>query len=834
MIYTGENLNEISFPIGGIGTGSIGVAGNGSLIDFEIFNRPNKGSRINGTTFFAVTAKYGDGRRVVRMLQGDTRKDLSGRHNGVRGFGYGPSADSMCGLPHFSGVSFDGRFPVARLTFSDVGFPGRVILTAWNPFIPLDSENSSIPAAFFDVSVEDRQDGVEYGAVFSVKNPFGITVNEDVSAGGYTAVRMFPADKNPDDAEYGDMTVAVGCKGGVLQEYWYRGGGRDGVSTFWREITAGELPPRHYDEPGQRDVCSVGGTVEEGEPLRFVLSWNVPNQYNYWDPYKDENGRDVTWKNYYATRFENSTASCFYSLDNYTDLYKKTAAFRDAMFSSTLDEAVKDAAASALSVLKSPTVMRLENGEFYGFEGVMEQAGSCEGTCTHVWSYAYALCFLFPDLERSLREVEFRYDTDVTGRMNFRTKLPLGRKEPRRPQCLDGQMLTVLKTYREWKICGDDGWLRKNWETVKRILCYAWSEDNYQSWDRDRDGVLEGEQHHTLDADLFGASSWLEGLYLLALKAAAEMAEYLGENDAAEDYKKLFENGFEYTKKHLFNGRYFYQNVDIRDKGITDRFDAPSYWNGEKKQLKYQIGEGSEIDQMLAQWHSDIVGLGDVFDREQRMTALDSMMKYNFKPSLREVPNMWRVFALNDEAGTVMCDYPEGAEKPIIPIQYCEECMTGFEYAFAGLLIAEGKISDGIRVVKAVRDRYDGKKRNPWNEIECGSNYARSMASFALLPIFSGFSFDLPHGSIGFSPLLDGDFRCFFSLGTGYGVYERKGNKHSISLLGGSLTLSSVTLGGAGRIKRAEADGKQLAFRREGSVISFDRLTVKESVTFEE
>lgn len=833
MIYRGEYLKEISFPIGGIGTGSIGVAGNGCLVDFEIFNRPNKGSRINGTTFFAVTAKYKDGRRVVKMLQGDTQKDLSGRHNGIRGFGYGPTADTMCGLPHFSDVTFDGRFPIARLIFSDGDFPGRVILTAWNPFIPLNSDDSSIPAAFFDISVEDRREGVEYGAVFSVKNPFGTTLNEDVSKGGYTAVKMYPADKDKTDVAYGDMTVAVDHKDGIIQEYWYRGGGRDAVSTFWREITSGDLPPRHYDEPGQRDVCSVGGIIEKGGQLRFVLSWNVPNQYNYWDPYKDENGRDVTWKNYYAKLFEDSTASCFYSLDNYKDFYDKTAAFRDALFSSTLDEAVIDAASSSLSVLKSPTVMRLENGEFYGFEGVMEQEGSCEGTCTHVWSYAYALCFLFPDLERSLREVEFRYDTAETGRMNFRTKLPLGRKEPRRPQCLDGQMLTVLKTYREWKICGDDEWLRRNWETVKKILAYAWSEDNYQSWDRDRDGILEGEQHHTLDADLFGASSWLEGIYLLALRSAAEMARYLGENDTADDYTRLFENGYEYTKKRLFNGRYFCQDIDIRDKGIVDRFDAPSYWNDEKKQLKYQIGEGSEIDQMLAQWHSDIVGLGDIFDKEQRLTALGSMMRYNFKPSLREVPNMWRVFALNDEAGTIMCDYPEGAEKPIIPIQYCEECMTGFEYAFAGLLIAEGKISDGLRAVKAVRDRYDGKKRNPWNEIECGSNYARSMASFALLPIFSGFSFDLPHGAIGFSPLLEGDFRCFFSLGTGYGTYERRGGKHEISLLSGSLALSSVTLGGAGRIKRVEIDGKPVAFRQIGDTVSFDKAVTTRGITLE-
>ena len=88
---------------------------------------------------------------------------------------------------------------------------------------------------------------------------------------------------------------------------------------------------------------------------------------------------------------------------------------------------------------------------------------------------------------------------------------------------------------------------------------------------------------------------------------------------------------------------------------------------------------------------------------------------------------------------TVVCNYPDNTEKPAIPISYCEETMTGFEYSFAGLLLSRGLIEDGLKVVKAVRDRYDGKKRNPWNEIECGSNYVRSMASFALIPILSGF-----------------------------------------------------------------------------------------------
>ena len=114
---------------------------------------------------------------------------------------------------------------------------------------------------------------------------------------------------------------------------------------------------------------------------------------------------------------------------------------------------------------------------------------------------------------------------------------------------------------------------------------------------------------------------------------------------------------------------------------------------------------------------------------------------------------------MNDESGTVICDYPDGVEKPETPIPYCQETMTGFEYSFAGLLFARNRVDDGVKVVEAVRSRFDGEKRNPWNEFECGSNYARSMASYALIPILSGFEFDMPNQYIGFNPYIKKDFK---------------------------------------------------------------------------
>ncbi|MBQ5841469.1 MAG: hypothetical protein IIW40_05885 [Clostridia bacterium] len=79
MIYKGEYLNDISFPIGGIGTGSIGLAGNGGIIDWEIANRPKKGY-FNPYTFFAIRAKLEDGSIITKVIRGDQTKDLTGQH----------------------------------------------------------------------------------------------------------------------------------------------------------------------------------------------------------------------------------------------------------------------------------------------------------------------------------------------------------------------------------------------------------------------------------------------------------------------------------------------------------------------------------------------------------------------------------------------------------------------------------------------------------------------------------------------------------------------------------------------------------------------------------
>ena len=845
MIYKEEYLNEISFPLGGIGTGNIGIAGNGQLIDWEIFNRPNKGS-LNGYSHIAVKLCK-DGKTITKILNSDITKELTGRYEQkeFEGFGYGSSIKSMCGFPHFKHCEFNGEFPISELTFTDDDFPGKVVLRAFNPFIPLDSDNSSIPAAFFEIIYKNEgSSNVTFQCAFSLSNPYKESENIEVENSGITSVKLIRKDKNKDERDYGDLSVS--CENPTcVQPYWYRGYWQDSVSTYWNELCYNDtLTKRIYDKSWTgKDVCTVVKSEElkpeEVKSIRFVVSWNVPNNYVYWDNRERFDTPDcivskMTWKNYYAKLFEDSVASGVYSIKNWDYLYQKTKLFKDELFSSTVDDVIKEAVSSTISVLKSPTVYRLENGEFYGFEGNHEKSGSCAGTCQHVYNYAYAMCFLFPDLERSVRNLEFTHGMNGDGRTAMRLTLPVceATKCGSERFCLDGQMGCVIKTYREWKISGDNEWLKSVWTDVKKALEYAWSENNPHKWDNDKDGVLEGRQHHTLDMELFGPSSWLEGFYLAALKAASEMARFLGEEDRAEEYLMLFEKGRKWSNENLFNGKYFIQKIDIRNKAILEKFDcADKYWNEETGEIKYQIDEGSSIDQLTGQWHAHICGLGDIFEREKVHTAVKNMYDMNFKQSMRNVANMWRVFALNDEAGTIMCDYPEGTYKPRIPITYCEECMTGFEYQFAGMLMREGFYDKAIEVVSAIRNRYDGKKRNPWNEIECGSNYARAMASFALLPILSGFTFDLPKFRIGFNPIKKADsFRCVWSLGTGWGNVNIDKTKTTISMKAGELNLAEIYLPYLSSVSELIIDGTDVKFEFKNGTITFEKTRIKDFI----
>jgi hypothetical protein len=99
---------------------------------------------------------------------------------------------------------------------------------------------------------------------------------------------------------------------------------------------------------------------------------------------------------------------------------------------------------------------------------------------------------------------------------------------------------------------------------------------------------------------------------------------------------------------------------------------------------------------------------------------------------------------------------------------------TGIEYQVASHLIYEGFVTEGLKIVEACRDRHDGIERSPWNEVECGHHYARSLASYGVLLALTGFRCDAVNKKLYFKPMINQEkFTSFFCCAAGWGLYHQ-------------------------------------------------------------
>lgn len=500
---------------------------------------------------------------------------------------------------------------------------------------------------------------------------------------------------------------------------------------------------------GERLVAEIGRTLRLGPgqsaEATFIVTWFFPNLNHL--PGVPIQGR------YYASRFDSALGVARYVAENADRLIGQTLLWRDTWYDSTLPFWFLDRTFLNASILASSTCYRFEDGRFWAWEGV----GCCAGTCAHVWHYAQASGRLFPELERILRErTDFGLAMLPDGAIRFRGENNGG-------PAIDAQAGVILRALREHQTSADDAFLRRVWPGVRRATQWLIAQDG------NGDGILEGPQHNTLDTDWYGSVTWLSGLYLAALQAAAAMADEMRDRAFARTCRAILRRGQTKIVADLFNGEYFYNRVDPRHPDTVNS------------------GTGCEIDQVMGQSWAFQVGLPRVLPEKETRSALRSLWRYNFSPDVgpyREKNKPGRWYALAGEAGLLMCTFPRkdwnyekakgGAGKGAWAAMYFNECMNGFEHQVAGHMIWEGLIQEGLAVERAVHDRYHASKRNPWNEVECGDHYARSMASYGVFLAACGFAYDGPHGMIGFAPRLSPEkFRSPFTASEGWGTFSQ-------------------------------------------------------------
>jgi hypothetical protein len=458
-----------------------------------------------------------------------------------------------------------------------------------------------------------------------------------------------------------------------------------------------------------------------------------------------------------------------------------------------------DRAILTTNTLQTTNCHILASGRFWAWEGI----GCCPGTCAHVWHYAQGVARLFPEIERNLREI-----TDYGVAIRDDGAIPF-RAEAAKTIAIDAQTTTLLRTWREHLVSSDDAFLRRVWPDARRAL------DWLIRFDADGrgglDGLLDGEQHNTLDAEWYGKVHCLCSLYLASLAAGEKIARAMGDETFAAECARLLALGGRGIEK-LFNGEYYIQDEDpAHAKAIG-------------------VGTGCYIDQVIGQWWANVVGLGRIYEESHIHSALHALWKYNFSPEVgafRKVFTRGRFYALPGEAGLLMCTWPKGGLREDFmnhwQYAYFNECMTGFEWQAAAHMIQEGEpliaedadhlvslldgpdnrralTARGLAIARAIHDRYAPSRRNPYNEIECSDHYARANASYSVFLAACGFDYDGPAGKIGFAPKIQAeDFRAPFTAAEGWGTFRQQRDKNgkwsaAIELTHGRLLLRQLDL----------------------------------------
>ena len=826
-VFAGEQLKMLAFPLGGVAAGSLALGGRGQLRDWEIFNRPNKGFSPQ-YAFPSIWIKAGDSKPITRVLEARILPPYEGQD----GLG---SANSP-GLSRIATAEFTAAYPLAHLRFKDPSLPVKIELDAFSPFIPHDPDASGLPVAILRYRVSNPGASSASVAIsFSIENPVKPPADvdvarpkEDLRANEYRAANrldgllMTNPSLSAGDPMQGSFALAVLSGRGARTTHWRgwpKGRWWNSPMLFWDAFSQdGAL----LNEPASRSAVGAlcqgrsipaGGSAE----FTFLLAWHFPNRTPEWCGWDFPEGEGQTIiGNYYATRFKDAWEVAAYTAANLESLEARTRTFANAFAASTLPAAVKEAASANLSTLATTTCFRTADGEFHGFEGSDDHRGCCFGNCTHVWNYETATAFLFPSYARSLRQASFGYSMDDQGGMRFRQLLPDG-KERYSIAAADGQMGQIIHAYLDWQLSGDDAWLKTMWPRVKKGIEFAWIPGG---WDANRDGVLDGVQHNTYDVEFYGPNPLCGIYYLGALRAAEEMGRAAGDDASANEYRKLFDQGSRWIDANLFRGEFYIQQV----RGYRPEQIAPQLRSGmgsdNTQQPEYQVGAGCLIDQLLGQYLADVAGLGALVSPEHVRTTLDSIYRYNYKRSLADHDTVQRTYALNDEAAVVVCDYAK-APRPHIPFPYYAEAWTGLEHSTAALMFYAGMIPQGVEYIENLRARYDGVKRNPWDEAECGHHYARAMSSWSSVVALSGFHYQGDRGHITALPRLPHEnFHCFWATGTGWGTYSLKRTQSgavrlSIQTLAGALPCKSCTLAASGSRTTAQVGTKAIATRLE-------------------
>lgn len=811
--YNQNHLLNIALPLGGIGTGTVSLGGRGELRDWQIMNKPGiKYSTVtpgNDAPFFAIYVKPTGKASMTKALIGPLHASEYQHYEG--------RSVNHHGLPRFSSASFDAAYPFGQVNLKDDVLPVSVKIKGFNPFVPANTDVSSIPVAVLKYEVTNLtnapievavggnmrnfigQDGSTYNRDWKGDYiPIGAkkNINAYKEEQGIRGIYMTSDSVSKEDQAWGTIALTTPEKEKVtFRRSSTKNEWENAMLDLWDDFSAdGLLTDKQTlidDNPMASLAIKKNIPAKSTQTFTFYITWHFPNRLD-WNGSRKPNYKGKIIGNYYTLKYDNAWDVIVKEASNMQVYEEQTLNFVHSFLSASLPSVVKEAALFNLSTLRSQTVFRVPTGHLMGWEGIFDEFGSCHGSCTHVWNYESATSYLFGDLSRTMRDVEFTYATRNNGKMFNRVLLPLELNEKAdHVAAADGQMGTIMRFYRDWMLSGDTAFLQKYWPKIKLAMSYAWIEGG---WDANQDGVQEGRQHNTMDVNYFGPNPQMQFWYFGALKACTNMAMVVNDQVFADKCNQIFKKGSTWVDQHLFNGEYYehkitdpktYQFLNLNDTSI--------------KVPRFQLGSGCLVDQLVGQYMAHVCGLGYLAKKENIQTTLRTIMKYNYKDQFGNTFNNMRSYVMGKESGLIMASWPKGRLK--VPFPYFSESMTGFEYAAAVGMLYEGQTDAALKCITSIRNRFDGEKRNPFDEPECGHYYARAMASWSAILAMSEFNYNAPEKTM---TITSRPGKYFWSNGYAWGTCEVKGKTAILKVQHGNIDISKFVINKLGSIKIKE------------------------------
>lgn len=266
--YTGDHMDRIAFPIGGIGAGMFCMEGTGSISHLSVDHRPD----IHNEPFAFAAISIPGLKNGAKVLEAPVPLwKLFGQPGTGNGLG-----NKNYGLPRFQSGNFLPRFPFATLQLQDDDIPLHTEVTGWSPFIPTDDDNSSLPAGGFEYRFRNTGNH-RVKAVFSYNAKNFIDTHGRILKAN-NGFQLVKAGIETEEAPTG-FTIYVDDTNAVTDYCWFRGGWFDPLTILWKNISSGNVVSNDpVDEISPGASIYLPFELNPGEEKTVVVNfcWYLP------------------------------------------------------------------------------------------------------------------------------------------------------------------------------------------------------------------------------------------------------------------------------------------------------------------------------------------------------------------------------------------------------------------------------------------------------------------------------------------------------------------------------------------------------------------------------